>query len=152
MSRHSPFGHGFVLGFDDIERTFARAARPFGDGYPPYDIERLFRSGEEPERLRVTLAVAGFARHELEILLDESRLLVRGRQAEDKVRHFLHRDIAARQFQRTFLLAEGLDVTGAELSDGLLRIVLARPEPARIVRTVAIATTDGARAASRSLP
>ena len=144
MSRPSPFGHPFLLGFDEIEQALDRVSKAASDGYPPYNIERVPRTEREPERLRITLAVAGFARDELEITLEESQLVIRGRQAEDKSRHFLHRGIAARQFQRSFLLAEGMEVLGADLSSGLLSIDLARPEPERIVRKIAIAAADKA--------
>jgi HSP20 family molecular chaperone IbpA len=142
MSRQSPFGHPFLLGFDEIEQALDRVSKAASDGYPPYNIERLARTESDPERLRITLAVAGFNRDQLEVTLEESQLLVRGRQAEDKARQFLHRGIAARQFQRTFLLAEGMEVLGADLSDGLLSIELARPEPDRLVRTIDIAVGD----------
>ncbi len=145
MSRGSPFGHPFLLGFDEIEQALDRVAKAATDGYPPYNIERLARTENEPERLRITLAVAGFTRDQLEITLEENQLAIRGRQADDKTRHFLHRGIAARQFQRTFLLAEGMEVLGADLSDGLLQIDLARPEPERIVRKIAIAAKDKTR-------
>jgi HSP20 family molecular chaperone IbpA len=138
MSRQSPFGHPFLLGFDEIEQALDRVAKA-SDGYPPYNIERLPRSEEEPERLRITLAVAGFTRDQLEVTLEESQLVIRGRQIDDKTRHYLHRGIAARQFQRTFLLADGMEVLGADLSNGLLSIDLARPEPERIVRRIDIA-------------
>ncbi|MCC5978849.1 MAG: Hsp20 family protein [Salinarimonas sp.] len=142
MSRQSPFGHPFLLGFDEIEQALDRVAKGSGDGYPPYNIERLPRSEDEPERLRITLAVAGFTREQLEITLEESQLVIRGRQSDDKTRHYLHRGIAARQFQRTFLLADGMEVLGADLSNGLLSIDLARPEPARIVKRIDIATEE----------
>lgn len=142
MSRQSPFGHPFLLGFDEIEQALDRVAKAAGDGYPPYNIERLARTEQEPERLRITLAVAGFACGQLEVTLEESQLVIRGRQADDKARRFLHRGIAARQFQRTFLLADGMEVLGADLSNGLLRIDLVRPEPARIVRKIAIGVKD----------
>lgn len=144
MSRPSPFGHPFLLGFDEIEQALDRVSKTGSDGYPPYNIERVPRTEREPERLRITLAVAGFARDELEITLEESQLVIRGRQAEDKSRQFLHRGIAARQFQRSFLLADGMEVLGADLSSGLLSIDLARPEPERIVRKIAIAAADKA--------
>ncbi len=142
MSRQSPFGHPFLLGFDEIEQALDRVAKGSGDGYPPYNIERLPRSEDEPERLRITLAVAGFTRDQLEITLEESQLVVRGRQSDDKTRHYLHRGIAARQFQRTFLLADNMEVLGADLSNGLLSIDLARPEPERIIRRIDIATEE----------
>ena len=139
MSRPSPFGHPFLLGFDEIEQALDRVAKAATDGYPPYNIERLRRPDEEPERLRISLAVAGFTRDQLEITLEESQLVIRGRQTDDKSRHFLHRGIAARQFQRAFLLADSMEVLGADLSNGLLSIDLARPEPERIVRKIQIA-------------
>lgn len=139
MSRQSPFGHPFLVGFDEIEQALDRVAKSAGDGYPPYNIERLHRTEHAPERLRITLAVAGFAQDQLEVTLEESQLVIRGRQTDDKARDFIHRGIAARQFQRTFLLAEGMEVVGADLSDGLLSIELARPEPERIIRKIDIA-------------
>lgn len=139
MSRQSPFGHPFLLGFDEIEQALDRVAKGAGDGYPPYNIERLARTASEPERLRITLAVAGFTRDQLEVTLEENQLVIRGRQNDDKTRHYLHRGIAARQFQRAFLLADGMEVLGADLRDGLLSIDLARPEPERIVRRIDIA-------------
>jgi HSP20 family molecular chaperone IbpA len=139
MSRQSPFGHPFLLGFDEIEQALDRVAKAANDGYPPYNIERLSRTETEPDRLRITLAVAGFTRDQLEVTLEDNQLVIRGRQTDDKTRHFLHRGIAARQFQRAFLLAEGMEVLGADLSNGLLSIDLARPEPERIVRRIDIA-------------
>ena len=145
MSRQSPFGHPFLVGFDEIEQALDRVAKSAGDGSPPYNIERLPRSEHAPERLRITLAVAGFTEDQLEVTLEESQLLIRGRQTDDKARDFIHRGIAARQFQRTFLLAEGMEVLGADLSDGLLSIDLARPEPERIVRKIDIAAKHKTR-------
>jgi HSP20 family molecular chaperone IbpA len=145
MSRQSPFGHPFLVGFDEIEQALDRVAKTASDGYPPYNIERLPRADEAPERLRITLAVAGFGRDQLEVTLEESQLVIRGRQTDDKTRDFIHRGIAARQFQRTFLLAEGMEVLGADLSDGLLLIDLARPEPARIARRIDIAAKEKTR-------
>ena len=142
MSRQSPFGHPFLLGFDEIEQALDRVAKAANDGYPPYNIERLPRTEYEPERLRITLAVAGFTRDQLDVMLEENQLVIRGRQADDKTRHFLHRGIAARQFQRAFLLADGMEVLGADLSNGLLSIDLARPEPERIIRKIDIAQKD----------
>ena len=142
MTRPSPFGHPFLLGFDEIEQALDRVSKAGTDGYPPYNIERIARAENEPERLRITLAVAGFTRDQLDIALEESQLVVRGRQVDDKGRQFLHRGIAARQFQRTFLLADGMEVLGAELSNGLLSIDLVRPEPERIVRKIAISARD----------
>jgi HSP20 family molecular chaperone IbpA len=146
MSRQSPFGHPFLVGFDEIEQALDRVAKSGADGgYPPYNIERLPRTENAPERLRITLAVAGFTQDQLEVTLEENQLVIRGRQTDDKERDFLHRGIAARQFQRTFLLAEGMEVLGADLSDGLLSIDLARPEPERIVRKIDIAAKQKTR-------
>ena len=145
MSRQSPFGHPFLVGFDEIEQALDRVAKSGSDGYPPYNIERLPRTEQVPERLRITLAVAGFAEDQLEVTLEENQLVIRGRQMDDKTRDFIHRGIAARQFQRTFLLAEGMEVLGADLSDGLLSIDLARPEPERIVRKIDIAAKQKTR-------
>jgi HSP20 family molecular chaperone IbpA len=142
MSRQSPFGHPFLLGFDEIEQALDRLAKSSGDGYPPYNIERIGRTETEPEKLRIMIAVAGFTSEQLDVTLEESQLVVRGRQAEEKDRQFLHRGIAARQFQRTFVLADGMEVVGADLSNGLLSIDLVRPEPARIVRRIGIQTRD----------
>ena len=142
MTRPSPFGYPFLLGFDEIEQALDRVSKAASDGYPPYNIERVTRSEREPERLRITLAVAGFTQDQLDVSLEESQLVVRGRQIDDKSRQFLHRGIAARQFQRAFLLADGMEVLGAELSNGLLAIDLVRPEPERIVRKIAIAAKD----------
>ncbi len=142
MTRPSPFGYPFLLGFDEIEQALDRVSKAASDGYPPYNIERVARSEREPERLRITLAVAGFTQDQLDVSLEENQLVVRGRQVDDKSRHYLHRGIAARQFQRAFLLADGMEVLGAELSNGLLAIDLARPEPERIVRKIAIAAKD----------
>ena len=142
MSRIPSLSSPFLLGFEEIERALDRVAKA-ADGYPPYNIERLARDGERPERLRITLAVAGFSRGELEITVEENELRIGGRQAEaDEGRVFIHRGIAARQFQRTFLLADGMQVAGAELRDGLLSIDLERLETVRAVRRVDIATGD----------
>lgn len=138
MSRPTLMNSPFLLGFDDIEKALERVTRTASDGYPPYNIERLASEDDVPERLRITLAVAGFARHQLSVTLEEGQLLIRGRQQDDRERQFLHRGIAARQFQRSFLLAEGMQVLGADLADGLLSVDLVRPEPERIVKTIEI--------------
>ncbi|KQT90510.1 Hsp20 family protein [Methylobacterium sp. Leaf466] len=141
-TRPSPFGHPFLLGFDEIEQALDRVAKGASDGYPPYNIERVARAADRPERLRITLAVAGFTQGELDVMLEENHLVVRGRQVDEKTKEFLHRGIAARQFQRTFLLADGMEVMGADLANGLLSIDLTRPEPERIVRKIVIASRD----------
>jgi HSP20 family molecular chaperone IbpA len=127
----------FLLGFDEIERALDRVTKA-ADGYPPYNIERLARDDRNPERLRITLAVAGFTLDQLEVNVEENQLVIRGRQTDDKTRQFIHRGIAARQFQRTFVLADGMEVLRADLKHGLLSIDLARPEPARVVRAISI--------------
>jgi HSP20 family molecular chaperone IbpA len=137
MSRVPSLSSPFLLGFDEIERALDRVAKA-SDGYPPYNIERVARENGKPERLRITLAVAGFNRDELDVTVEESQLVIRGRQQDDKTRQYLHRGIAARQFQRTFVLADGMEVLAADLKNGLLSIDLVRPEPERVVRTVAI--------------
>ena len=114
------------------------ASTKAADGYPPYNIERLPRDERDPERLRITLAVAGFTREQLDVSIEENQLVIRGRQQDDKTREYLHRGIAARQFQRTFVLADGIEVLGADLKNGLLSIDLARPEPERVIKTIAI--------------
>ena len=137
MSRLSPFSSPLLLGFDEIERALDRVSKSASDGYPPYNIERLSLEGA-PERLRITLAVAGFSRDQIEIVLEENHLVIKGRQVEDKDRLYLHRGIAARQFQRTFLLVEGIEVKEAVLENGLLSIDLVRPEPQRVQRRIEI--------------
>jgi HSP20 family molecular chaperone IbpA len=138
MSRLSLLSNPLLLGFDEIERLIDRANKGAGDGYPPYNVERIGAVDGEGEVLRITLAVAGFTRDQLEIMLEDSQLTVRGKQQEDKSREFLYRGIAARQFSRTFVLAEGIEVKSANLANGLLAIDLERPEPERLVRTIAI--------------
>ncbi len=142
MSRLTTLNSPFLLGFEEIERALDRVVKSTGDGYPPYNIERINRDDAGPERLRITLAVAGFTRDQLEILIEENQLLIRGRQLDDKSRDYLHRGIAARQFQRAFLLADGMEVLGADLAHGLLAIDLARPEQERIVKRINIAERE----------
>ena len=141
MSRVPSLSSPFLIGFDQIERALDRVAKG-ADGYPPYNIERLAPDEKNPERLRITLAVAGFTLDQLEVTVEENELVIRGRQLDDKSRQYLHRGIAARQFQRVFVLADGMEVQGADLRNGLLSIDLARPEPARMVRTIQIAQDE----------
>ncbi len=141
MSRVPSLSSPFLLGFDEIERVLDRVAKG-ADGYPPYNIERLAREGGNPERLRITLAVAGFTRDQLEVTTEENQLVIRGRQQDDKTRTYLHRGIAARQFQRTFVLADGMEVLGADLKNGLLSVDLVRPEPERVIKTISISEQD----------
>ena len=137
MSRVPSLSSPFLLGFDEIERLLDRVTKG-ADGYPPYNIERLARDADNPERLRITLAVAGFTRDQLDVCIEESQLVIRGRQQDDKTRQYLHRGIAARQFQRTFVLADGMEVLSADLKNGLLSIDLIRPQPERLVKSIAI--------------
>jgi HSP20 family molecular chaperone IbpA len=128
----------FLLGFEEIERALDRVAKA-ADGYPPYNIERIARTASLPERLRITLAVAGFSRAEIDITVEENELVIRGRQKEpEQSRVFLHRGIAARQFQRTFLLADGMQIASADLADGLLTIDVERIEEKRSIRLIEI--------------
>ena len=142
MTRMPTLNSPLMLGFDDIERALDRVTRSASDGYPPYNIERIARSDNQPELLRITLAVAGFTRDQLEVTLEERQLLIRGRQNDDRERVYLHRGIAARQFQRAFLLAEGMQVLGADFVNGLLCVDLARPEPERIIQKIDISVRD----------
>jgi HSP20 family molecular chaperone IbpA len=137
MARIPSLSSPFLLGFDEVERALDRAAKA-ADGYPPYNIERIGCSAGTPERLRITLAVAGFSREELDVTIEESQLMIRGRQIEEQGRQYIHRGIAARQFQRSFVLADGMEVLGADLRNGLLSIDLVRPEQQRSVKTIAI--------------
>ena len=132
MSRVSMFNSPLLLGFDQLERTLDRLAKN-AEGYPPYNIERIGENG-----LRITLAVAGFTGDGLVIELVENQLTVRGKQADEGDRVYLHRGIAARQFQRAFMLADGIEVTGARLDNGLLSIDLMRPVLEPRIRTIRI--------------
>ena len=133
MSRLSLFNSPLVLGFDHFERVLDRVSRRAAEGYPPYNVEQ---TGDT--RLRITLAVAGFTLDELSVGVEDNELVVRGKQIDDENRAYLHRGIAARQFQRRFVLAEGIEVTGASLANGLLSFDLLRPEPELRSRNVEI--------------
>jgi HSP20 family molecular chaperone IbpA len=145
MSRVSMFSSPLLLGFDQLERTLDRLAKN-AEGYPPYNIERIGEHG-----LRITLAVAGFTTNELVIDLVENQLTVRGKQAEDGDRVYLHRGIAARQFQRAFMLADGIEVTGARLDNGLLSIDLVRPLLEPRIRTIRIDAGNAAGSADQMI-
>lgn len=138
MSRMSVLNSPLLLGFDDIERVLERLAKSPGDAYPPYNIERIGLKNGAGEVLRITLAVAGFSRDQLEVTLEDNQLTIHGRQEDDKSRTYLHRGIAARQFQRTFVLAEGIQVRSADLDSGLLHVDLVRPQPERLIRKIDI--------------
>jgi len=143
MVRVTALSSPFLLGFDGIERALDKVSKTAADGYPPYNIERIPASSADPEKLRITLAVAGFQKEQIEVTVEENQLMIRGRQQEeDKAREFLHRGIAARQFQRSFPLAEGMQVLSADLAQGLLSIDLVRPQPERIVKTIRISARD----------
>ncbi len=138
MTRVSAFSSPLLLGFDEVERALDRLSKAASDGYPPYNIERLPKTAERGETLRIVLAVAGFSRDEIEVTVEENELVVRGRQSDEPERTYLHRGIAARQFQKTFVLAEGIEVLGADLQDGLLSIDLARPTAEKVVKRIDI--------------
>lgn len=142
MPRMPTLNSPFLLGFDEIERAIERVTRSSSDGYPPYNIERVAPCEEQPETLRITLAVAGFTRDQLEVVVEDGQLVIRGRQVDDRERVYLHRGIAARQFQRAFLLADGMQVAGADLVNGLLSVDLHRPQPQRRGQLIDINVRD----------
>ena len=133
MTRLSLVNSPFLLGFEHVERTLDRIAKTAGEGYPPYNIEQI-----GPNRLRITLAVADFTRSDLSIEVENNQLTIRGKQQEEPGKVYLHRGIAARQFQRSFVLAEGIEVRGAWLDNGLLHIDLVRPPVEVRVKTIEI--------------
>jgi HSP20 family molecular chaperone IbpA len=138
MSRVALFNSPLLLGFDQFERALDRVSKATADGYPPYNVEQI---GEEA--LRLTLAVAGFKPEELSVQLEDNQLVIRGKQAEEAGRIYLHRGIAARQFQRSFVLADGIEVVGAALDNGLLNIDLRRRAAEGLVRAIEITTASG---------
>lgn len=145
MTRLSVFNSPLLLGFDHFERVLDRVSKSQAEGYPPYNIEQIGENG-----LRITLAVAGFSMDDLAVSLEDNQLMIRGRQVEDEEpgRIFLHRGIAARQFQRAFVLAEGIEVKGATLDNGLLHVDLERPRPEPRVKSIPIqGAASGAGAA-----
>jgi HSP20 family molecular chaperone IbpA len=142
MNRLSLFNNPLLLGFEHFEQAFDRVSKAAADGYPPYNVEQVSQN-----QLRITLAVAGFGTEELAVQIQDNQLVIRGKQEDDKRAVYLHRGIAARQFQRSFVLAEGIEVVGASLDNGLLHIDLERPLNEPRVRTVAIATATKTSAA-----
>ncbi len=138
MARMTAFDSPLLLGFDHFERVLDRVAKTSSDGYPPYNIEQIGENG-----LRITLAVAGFTMDDLSVLVEENQLIVRGKQADDGKRVYLHRGIAARQFVRSFVLAEGIEVVGASLDNGLLHVDLERPIPQAKQKVIDIKAGDG---------
>ncbi|QDH17543.1 Hsp20 family protein [Swingsia samuiensis] len=140
------FTSPMFLGFDHLEQMLERASKSTSDGYPPYNIEQLSQTA-----LRITLAVAGFVMEDLQITQEDNQLVIRGRQADDSQgRIFLHRGIAARQFHKAFVLAEGIEIGGAWLDNGLLHIDLLRPEPEVRVKRIAISQGRRMNAAGAS--
>lgn len=137
MTRMAVFNHPLLLGFEHLERMLERIGKTAGDGYPPYNIEQVGSHG-----LRITLAVAGFGRDELAVEVEDNQLTVRGKQGDPEDRVFIHRGIAARQFVRTFVLAEGIEIAGARLESGLLHIDLVRPPAESRLRRIEITNGD----------
>jgi HSP20 family molecular chaperone IbpA len=146
MTRLSLFNSPFLLGFDELERALDRSAKASSDGYPPYNIEQVVEDG-----LRISLAVAGFAESDLSVTVEDRQLVIRGKQKDDPNRVYLHRGIAARQFQRAFVLAEGIEVTGASLDNGLLHIDLTRPKVESRHRVIEIKGSSKAGKATRTI-
>jgi HSP20 family molecular chaperone IbpA len=142
MVRVTALTSPLLLGFDDLERALDKVSRSGTDGYPPYNIERIAADGGEPEKLRITLAVAGFSEDQIEVAVEENQLLIRGRQREEKTPDYLYRGIAARQFRRAFLLADGMQALSAKLAQGLLSVDLVRPQPERMARKIKIEARD----------
>ena len=138
MSRLSLFSSPLLLGFDQFERALDRVSKATADGYPPYNVEQI---GDNA--LRLTLAVAGFKPEELSIHIEDNQLVIRGKQSDETDRVYLHRGIAARQFQRSFVLADGIEVVGAALDSGLLNIDLRRRAAEGTVRAIEIRTPAG---------
>ena len=133
MARMTAFNSPLLLGFEHLEQILDRASRTSAEGYPPYNIEQTSENG-----LRITLAVAGFSVDDLMVTIEDNQLMIRGRQADEADRVYIYRGIAARQFQRSFVLAEGIEVTGADIDNGLLHVDLERIVPEPEVRTVPI--------------
>ncbi|MEO0486973.1 MAG: Hsp20 family protein [Pseudomonadota bacterium] len=134
MTKLTLGAHPYLLGFDQLERLVERTAKTGNDGYPPYNIEQT-----SEHSYRITLALAGFREDDLSITVEDRQLVIRGRQGDDSEgRVFLHRGIAARQFQRSFVLAEGVDVGEAQMENGLLHIDLTRSVPDKVVQTINI--------------
>jgi HSP20 family molecular chaperone IbpA len=133
-------GHPLLLGFEELGELLDQISKIQNGGYPPYNLERVEDGGRE--LLRITIAVAGFTSDQLDTTVEDNRLIIRGKQTDDKSRVFLYRGIAARQFQRVFVLADGLEVILARLDNGLLIIDLSRRPPERAVRKIAIMQAD----------
>ncbi|MEM0921416.1 MAG: Hsp20 family protein [Pseudomonadota bacterium] len=146
MTKMTLGAHPFLLGFDQLERLVERTAKSGNDGYPPYNIEQ-----SSENRYRITLALAGFEEEDLSITVEDRQLVIRGRQRDDSEgRIFLHRGIATRQFQRSFVLADGMDVSGATMENGLLHVDLKRDVPETVVQTIQITPSKDTRKKERS--
>ncbi|MEO0619637.1 MAG: Hsp20 family protein [Pseudomonadota bacterium] len=141
MARLSVLKNPLLLGFDEIERLIDQLTQGGGDGYPPYNIERLERE-DGADCLRLTLAVAGFARRDLDVTMEDHQIVIRGKQNDDTERVYLHKGIGSRQFQKTFVLADGIQVKDANLANGLLTIDFVRPVPDRVITRVEIGSSD----------
>jgi HSP20 family molecular chaperone IbpA len=138
----APFSSPLLLGFEAMEKTLERVAKG-AEGYPPYNIERIHSdTSDRAEKLRITLAVAGFSEDELDVTTEENQLYIRGKQIDNQERDFLYRGIAARQFQRVFILADGMQIGGAELKNGMLSVDLIRPEPERMIKKINISVSN----------
>ena len=137
MSRISLFNSPLLLGFEEVERALDRVSKVSGDGFPPYNIERVTHE-KEGELLRITLAVAGFDKEELEITVEDRQLFIKGQQSDAIQKEYLHRGIAARQFKRSFVLADGMEVVRADLQNGLLSIDLVKPDTQNMIRKIEI--------------
>jgi len=147
MSRISMFNSPLLLGFDQIERVLDQVSKTKAEGYPSYNIEQI---GEN--HLRITVAVAGFAEDDLSVTTEDNQLIIRGKHQEDESnRIYIHRGIASRQFQRSFVLAEGIEVVGAHLDNGLLHVDLNRPVPEPVVREIAINSAKKKAVSSRTI-
>ncbi len=145
-TRLSVFDSPLFLGFDQFEKTVDRMRKTASEGYPPYNIEQIGEDG-----LRITLAVAGFTMEDLDIETEKNQLVIRGKQTDDSSRVYLHRGIAARQFQRSFVLADGIEILGAYLDNGLLNIDMKRVEPESKARKIPIAASAGNGQAAKTI-
>ena len=143
MTRLSLFNSPLLLGFDHFERVIDRVAKNTSDGFPPYNIEQTSEGG-----IRITVAVAGFSKEDLHVSVEDNQLVIRGKHLDDEKRMFLHRGIATRQFQKTFILAEGIEVAHADYSSGLLHINIIRPHVERKVKTISITEQSGSESSA----
>ncbi len=146
MSRVSLFDSPLFLGFDHFERLVDQLSKSSSEGYPPYNIEQVADCG-----FRITLAVAGFTPESIDVLVEDNQLTVKGRQVEDDQRTYLHRGIATRQFQKTFVLAEGIEILGADFDNGLLHINLVRPKAQSQVRRIEIQNSTDSKGSVKSI-